>query len=193
MVKSITFNKVTLSKARNYMTDLPCLIGKTFEFKPGANILCGYNGCGKTSILKAIRAMTFCERKRYSSISKSTFVAMHINAMINEYYELVDLQNDWRYSVFSCRHNNEIDGVNFTDDIGTLSQFFASNEVSAGMRTFMALNQLLHDLSTSATNGGNCKIRDFWTNVMKVNLSEHFDNFTLDNSTDSNSIGRVKK
>ena len=192
MVKSITFSKVAPSKA-NYMAELPCLIGKTFEFKPGANILCGYNGCGKTSIIKAIRAMTFCERKRYSSVNRSTFASMHINEMIDKYYELVDLQNDWRYSVFSCRPNNEIDSANFTDDTGTFSQFFASNDVSAGMGTFMALNQLLHDLSESAPNGGNCKIRDFWTNVMKVNLSEHFGNWTLDNASDADGIGRVKK
>jgi energy-coupling factor transporter ATP-binding protein EcfA2 len=39
-----------------FAAELPCLKDRTFEFKPGLNLLFGPNACGKTSLMKIIGA-----------------------------------------------------------------------------------------------------------------------------------------
>ncbi len=49
MIESIRFKS-------GYPTHLPTIGNKTFEFKPGINILFGTNGCGKSTILHTLKA-----------------------------------------------------------------------------------------------------------------------------------------
>lgn len=61
MIKSIKFTK-------GFPTELPCLKGKTFVFKPGLNILFGNNGCGKSTILRALAGRLGCYKGGFTSI-----------------------------------------------------------------------------------------------------------------------------
>lgn len=191
MVESITFKDDV--KTTNYLAVLPCLKGKTFAFKHGLNVLCGYNGCGKSSIITAIRKMTFCDRKRHSEIQRSDFASMHVNDVANKFYGLIDLQNDWSKSVFSLRPDDEIDGVNFTDDGGTFGQFFEQKTISAGMNTFFSLSVLVKEVAESAPGKPDEKLRDFRKNCMETNLACYGTVTIADSEESDEGIGRVKK
>ena len=49
MIKSVQITS-------GYAVELPHIKGRTFEFKPGLNILYGPNGCGKSTLLKVMAA-----------------------------------------------------------------------------------------------------------------------------------------
>jgi len=48
---------------------LPCISNKTFEFKPGINILFGPNGCGKSTILKTLKAYCGIMKGGWTAVS----------------------------------------------------------------------------------------------------------------------------
>jgi len=51
MIKSIQFKK-------GFPLDLPCIGNKRFEFTDGVNFLVGSNGCGKSTLIKTLKAYT---------------------------------------------------------------------------------------------------------------------------------------
>ena len=193
MVKSITFNKVDLSKTRNYITELPCLIGKTFEFKPGLNIICGYNGCGKSSLLRCIRRMTFCDKQVHSKLITDDFTWCKVHSVMEDLYSTIDLINDWNKSVFSLRPSEEVNGENFCDDMTNFSQMMSSGSWSSGMNTTSAIVYLLELLSKSRKGAEDSKIRDFNKQVMEVRLSCRIDSTLAGATSEKDSAFGVKK
>lgn len=69
MIHSIKFADVTKTTVA-HSSKAPILTnGKTFEFKPGLNILFGPNGCGKSTLLLNIARMLMCEEATYPCVT----------------------------------------------------------------------------------------------------------------------------
>lgn len=190
MVKSIEFRDT--KEYSWYPQRLPCLKGKKFEFQPGINIICGYNGCGKSSMLRCIRRMTFCDKQVHSKLQTSDFTWAKVHTVVEELYGSVDLINDWNKSVFSLRPAEEVTGENFCDDTSTFSQMMSSGSYSAGMNTLSAIAYLLERLHKSRKGGEEADIRDFNKQVMEIRLSFRSDT-TLANASEKLPAYCVKK
>ena len=189
MVKSIEFRDT--KEHSWYPQRLPCLKGKKFEFQPGINIICGYNGCGKSSMLRCIRRMTFCDKQVHSKLQTSDFTWAKVHSVVEELYGSVDLINDWNKSVFSLRPAEEVTSENFCDDTSTFSQMMSSGSYSAGMNTLSAIAYLLERLHKSRKGGEEADIRDFNKQVMTVRLTPRFDT-TIAGATTMSSAWIVK-
>lgn len=190
MIQSIEFRDT--DERSWYPQRLPCLKGKKFEFQRGINIICGYNGCGKSSLLKCIRRMTFCDKQVHSKLQTTTFTWFKVQAVAEELYGSVDLVNDWNKSVFSLRPAEEVTGENFCDDTSTFSQMMSSGSYSSGMNTLSAIAYLLDRLHKSRKGGEEADIRDFNKQVMEIRLSARSD-ITLANASEESPVYCVKK
>ena len=54
---------------RGFATQLRCTGNKTFKFTPGINVLFGPNGCGKSTIVKTLKAYCGIETGGWSEVS----------------------------------------------------------------------------------------------------------------------------
>jgi predicted ATPase len=60
-------NRVKVLKG--FASELVCLQGRVFQFSDGFNVLFGSNGCGKSSLMKCIKAYCAVEHAGWSKIS----------------------------------------------------------------------------------------------------------------------------
>ena len=119
--------------------------GKTYEFKPGVNIIVGKNGCGKTTLMNLIR--------KYLLVDLSECSVGVFNSNINDIcfglgddkhmYAGADVYADYQRNTFRLchagerKHNEDI----FADD-HTIAEFVGQRESSTGEGVIVALNSL---------------------------------------------------
>jgi len=119
--------------------------GKTYEFKPGVNIIVGKNGCGKTTLMNLIR--------KYLLVDLSECSAGALNHNINaicfglgddkHMYAGADVYADYRRNTFRLchagerKHNEDI----FEND-HSIAEFIGQREASTGEGVIVALNSL---------------------------------------------------
>ena len=120
--------------------------GKTYEFKPGVNIIVGKNGCGKTTLMNLI--------KKYLLVDHSECSAGEWNCNINDIcdglgrkdmhmYRGVDVYADYQRNTFRLCHkgerkeNDEI----FADEHST-NEFFGQIWASTGQGVLQSLESL---------------------------------------------------
>ena len=107
---------------------LQCIQHKTFEFKPGINILFGPNGCGKSTILKTLKAYCGIEKGGWSSLSNpETIGTGHVPYGFPHLYST--------YSPGKCKANVAWEGTPsfFNDgDIKVSETFFFQNVGQCG-------------------------------------------------------------
>lgn len=119
--------------------------GKTYEFKPGVNIIVGRNGCGKTTLMNLIR--------KYLLVDLSECSAGEFNCNINEIcsgllgpkhmYAGVDVYADYRRNTFRMCHAGERsqnDDV-FADE-HSINEFFGQKWASTGEGVLKSLDSL---------------------------------------------------
>lgn len=145
MIKSITFKKPTSTGLGSYIAMLPALSGKTIDFMPGLNIVVGPNGCGKTSLLKTIRAITCCDGTFSSNLSKGhgEWMMHRRNVYDAGYFDFADLKADYMYSVFNLRKGEEMESYEWSSSSTNFSQFFGQRRKSDGQNVKTALNMLV--------------------------------------------------
>lgn len=172
MIKSVTLH-LDPTKTFPYWMKIPKLQGFHANFTKGFNILCGYNGCGKTSLLHLMRSLTFCEGNHYSKVDTDTFASMHINDRIEHgYYSSVDLINDWNKSCFNVRTSDQLKTEHFDSNLENFSQFMNNGRLSSGMSTLLSIHHVLRMLRDNKSADGE-NIRDFNVQVMQPNLGTH--------------------
>lgn len=119
--------------------------GKTFEFKPGVNIIVGKNGCGKTTLMNLIR--------KYLLVDLSECSAGVFNSNINEIcfgigadkhmYAGADVYADYQRNTFRLchagerKHNDDV----FADEY-SINEFFGQQWASTGEGVLKALDSL---------------------------------------------------
>ena len=129
MIKSITFKnpkgvKLPSSVYASYELKLDSLKGKTFEFKPGLNVIVGRNGSGKTALLNVIRHLTFCDELFSSSIAdKREYWELHTqNSYDKGFWHLVDLRADYRLCTFNLRKSSDFHSSDFASSTDNFLQ-----------------------------------------------------------------------
>jgi energy-coupling factor transporter ATP-binding protein EcfA2 len=182
MIKSITVHPDS-DKKFPYWMKIPKLQGFHADFIKGFNILCGYNGCGKTTLLHLMRTLTFCEGNYYSKADTGSFAPMRIHDRIQHgYYSSVDLVNDWNKSCFNVRTADQLKHDRFDDGIENFGQFMNNDRLSSGMSTLHSIMHTLHMIkSNKSADSGN--VKDFNVQVMRANLGS-YGRVTLEEATD---------
>ena len=108
MIHHISFaDKDSLPKVEHlgYELGLKALMGKTFNFRPGVNVIIGENGSGKTSLLNVIRKLTLCE----GVIGSADFVGTEMwHAKLHSYvyagyYDAVKMYTQFGYCTYNVR------------------------------------------------------------------------------------------
>lgn len=150
MIHTLTFKdpeSVNLPEGihASYLFKLPSIKGKTFEFKPGLNVIVGKNGCGKSSLLKAIRALTFCDEVFASSIKDGRdFWEMHThNSYENGYWHLAVLKAQYELRTFNLRQEGDFHKEDFCVSSVNFMQAMSGNRYSSGQKIIGALNMML--------------------------------------------------
>lgn len=181
MIKSITLH-LDPDKKFPYWTQIPKLQGFHADFTKGFNILCGYNGCGKTSLLRIMRSLTFCEGNHYSKVDTGTFASMHIHDRIDHgYYSSADLVNDWNKSCFNVRTADQLKTDKFDDGIENFGQFMNNERMSSGMSTLHSIMHTLNMIKNNKSADGD-NVKDFNIQVMQANIGSH-GRYTLEEAT----------
>ena len=119
--------------------------GRTYEFKPGVNIIVGRNGCGKTTLLNLIR--------KYLLVDLSECSAGAFNSNINDVcsgltgpkhmYAGADVYADYQRNTFRMCHagerkaNDEV----FADE-HSVNEFFGQRWASTGEGVLKSLDSL---------------------------------------------------
>lgn len=138
MIKSISFDKKpSKKKTGGYVKEagyeLDLFAKKTFEFKPGVNILVGKNGCGKTSLLNVLRKLTFCNREMGSSYFFKNYWKLTVGDYIDrQYYNRAHLLADYRICCANVREIAELDSVGELNSAVDFFQKVSGSKKSAG-------------------------------------------------------------
>lgn len=119
--------------------------GRTYEFRPGVNIIVGRNGCGKTTLMNLIR--------KYLLVDLSECSAGAFNCNINEIcqglvgpkhmYRGADVYADYQRNTFRMchpgerKHNDEV----FADE-HSINEFFGQQWASTGEGVLKSLDSL---------------------------------------------------
>lgn len=155
MIQTLTCkdpNKVKLPKGAfggdatpNYAFSLDSIKGKTFEFKPGVNIIVGANGCGKTSLLNIIRHLTFCDELYYSSIAGGRECwELHVRNSYDEcYWHLAEMKAQYSASTFNLRKANDYLQQDFAASTVNFAQMMRSHRRSEGQNVMDAINMMM--------------------------------------------------
>ena len=151
MIRSIEFKDPTgvelpPSVMANYAFSLPSLNGRTFEFKPGLNIVIGKNGSGKSSLLNVIRALTFCDKQFMSTAAHGrAYWELHL---LNQYecggyWHLAELKADYRYCTVNLRKNTDMGSTDFEDSMMNFVQTMHGFRQSDCQTTLEAINMMV--------------------------------------------------
>lgn len=146
MIKSLTFKdpkrvKLPRQVHANFAFELDSLKGKTFEFKPGLNVIVGRNGSGKTALINVIRNLTFCNELFSSSIAEKReyWQLQAHNSYDRGFWHLADLVADYSLSTFNLRKTTEFHSSDFASNTENFLQTMNGNKCSEGENVLCGL------------------------------------------------------
>lgn len=119
--------------------------GKTYEFKPGVNIIVGKNGCGKTTLMNLI--------KKYLLVDYSECSAGEWNCNINDIcfglgenkhmYGGADVYADYQRNTFRfCHAGERKENDEIFADMHSTNEFFGQKWASTGQGVLQSLSSL---------------------------------------------------
>lgn len=123
--------------------------GKTYEFKPGVNIIVGKNGCGKTTLMNLI--------KKYLLVDFSECSAGYWNCNINDLFsgfgenklmfDGVDVYADYRRNTFRLCHKGERkDNDEIFENSLSTNEFLGQIWSSTGQGVLQSINTLFEHM-----------------------------------------------
>lgn len=150
MIEKITFKKGSKHKL-SYISELPAIenMGGVIEFKPGINILIGPNGCGKTSVLKAIGDMFAASQYGHSCLSKAFLMEVSSKEKGSRFDFPFDVVHDAQVVLYGDPRR-ALGVSNGNPDRETVREgaleIFAMNEESSGEQANRRITPLLNIL-----------------------------------------------
>lgn len=129
----------------SYINALESLNGKKFEFSPGLNVIVGSNGAGKTSLLKVIRTIFFCEGLRNSSLFDVPYWHFKVTNDVVPMLHMCDVIADYRRCAYNMLCERDINKNDPFSNGGaeTFLQCYEGLHSSKGEKGVIALNMLL--------------------------------------------------
>lgn len=170
MIESISFKPLSELPETGvpYMLKLPAIAGKTFEFKPGINLIVGRNACGKTSLLEVIRKMTFTDEKLFSFFGYQGD-AFKAHDTADELFPYVTMIGDYTKAIFNARTANEVTQATWEEDGMTIQQTLYGHRRSKSQMQNdafkLALVSLIHSTDEKYNGGRVNDAKDFVANV----------------------------
>ena len=178
--------------------------GKTYEFKPGVNIIVGKNGCGKTTLMNLIRDyllvdLSECSFGEFNSnLDKVCFGLGDDKHM----YLGVDVYADYYRNTFRLCHAGE---RKYNEDVfadkHSIDEFFGQQLASTGEGVLKSLDSLFARMFEKGANltFNYTKFGDSYPQYMKY-IHDHIiegDEFTIlmdepDRNLDIENIGQIK-
>lgn len=127
--------------------------GKEYVFKPGVNIIVGENGCGKTTLLKLIKAYllvdnTECSRGAYNSNINYLFN----NLSSKELLDGVDVYADYERNTFRLCHAGERTGEESMSSFAVFGELITQKQSSTGEGVLIAMNSLFKQMFSKDAN-----------------------------------------
>lgn len=148
MIQSIKFlnpNSLKMPEGVHigYEFNLPSLMGKTFKFTPGVNIIVGENGSGKTSLLNVLRTITHCKGRFGSSIRGYDYWELHLHNLYESgYWHLAEVKSPYRRATINLRKGNDIEKGNEMSDGSAFTQSIFGSRRSNGEQGRDSLNMM---------------------------------------------------
>ena len=177
--------------------------GKTFEFKPGVNVIVGENGCGKTTLMKLIQAYMLvgqqqCEEKNITKLWSFRLDEGMLDG--------VDVYADYKTNVFRLAHPDEYKGENGIglqsfENFGSMGMMLNS---STGQGVTIALDSLFRLMFSKGAELGFPQISDWrkenygdYLKYVEEHRVECENEFTIlmdepDRNLDINNIEQIK-
>ena len=118
--------------------------GKTYEFKPGINIIVGENGSGKSTLMEIIRRYLLVDYTQCSTgVYNSTLNKLNDKAHLDG----VDVFGDYRKNTFRLCHRDEIGSLDcLNEDFGTIGTVFQQNNSSTGESVLVGINAMFRTM-----------------------------------------------
>ena len=124
-----------------YEFKVPSLRGRTFEFRPGPNVVVGANGSGKTSLLNVIRYITFCNGEYGSALLEGReygeLQAKH--SFERGYWHLAKMKAQYGASTFNLRKIGDFNSQDAGASMVNFTQTLRTHEESHGEGVMDAL------------------------------------------------------
>lgn len=166
MIHSLTFKKIADCDIKtddiSHVFTLKELEGKTFNFKPGLNLIVGRNGSGKSSLLQTIRNIWWCESFKTPSFYSSFLFQMGaslIHHSENGWYKLTEMVADYSRPMFNMRRTADIQHGSIQDSVLNMAQFYDSAHQSKGEETMQAISMMVKMITGQHIE---CKDKDFF-------------------------------
>lgn len=123
----------------SYALSLSSLAGKTFNFKPGLNVIVGKNGSGKTSLLNLMRNLTCCTKENHSKLNYHRLT----DAVSDGIFQCCRMTADYSKSAFALRLSTDLTESEVQESGLSMLQYFEDHHSSSGQATFAALTQMV--------------------------------------------------
>lgn len=153
MIKSVQFTEGYPLDLVSQYDGKTKLLARKFEFKPGLNILFGPNGCGKSTILRAIAAHGLT-KKGWSNIDISPAKLSFKLDIFGDQPEPMDIETHFA-SEMKCKADVELDGpvyyVNPEVTEYEHAEYRAGNNLGSGTLSAMAEIALRFDASKQSS------------------------------------------
>ena len=150
MIYSTTITKPEDTGVK-WLSKVPALAtpNKTFEFKPGLNILWGKNGCGKTTLLHLMGRLFHCEQGGMPVITEGSLREIMGGAMDRKNpYKAVEIKHNGQgVCYFDPSHAVGLSGGSFDWDFGMEGITNVMAKGSAGETTLRRLSSVLKNVT----------------------------------------------
>ena len=121
--------------------------GKEYVFKPGVNIIVGENGCGKTTLMKLIRAYLLVDsRECGAGVFNNNINSLHKDIIDKGLLDGVDVYADYRRNTFRLCHRDEKTDDDIADTGAHFFEHFDQLHSSTGESVVIAMNTLFESM-----------------------------------------------
>lgn len=137
-----------------YACQLPAFKnGRTYEFKEGVNIIVGENGCGKSTLMKIIKAYLTIDRDQCGrGIFASCIDKLYKMRDLNQFLNGADVYADYKRNTFCYSEISEMDNDTVMQSFRNFGTYGASLQMSRGQSVNYSMACFFDKIYSSEVN-----------------------------------------